>query len=118
VLGQKAPRLTLLKERGVNILSPKNREEEAIAIFYHNLLNYVGEQIRRFMVESKNFPEFPEAIEVVCAGGTSMVEGFVEVMQHEFDRIEFPIKFKRIRRSQDPLNATVRGCLVAAVSSE
>ncbi len=118
VLGVTTPRLTLIKERGVNILSPKTREEEAIAIFYHSLLGYISEQIRRFMLESHSIPEFPDSIDVVCSGGTTLPEGFIEVLKEEFDRVDFPVRFDEVRRAKDPLNSTVRGCLVAAASSE
>ena len=40
MLGIKASRATAIKERGVNLLSPRNREEEAIEIYYRNLIQY------------------------------------------------------------------------------
>jgi hypothetical protein len=118
VLGMKSPRVTLVKERGVNILAPTSREEEAIAIFYRALIRYVGEQIHRYMTASNKLPEFPESVDLVCSGGTALAKGFIEVIREEFDRFGFPVKIREIRLAEEPLNATARGCLVAATSSE
>jgi hypothetical protein len=118
VLGMKAARLTMLKERGINILAPRTREEEAIAIYYQNLIRYVAQQIRHFMLRSDQLPHFSDSVELICAGGTTLVDGFLPTMKQEFDQVDFPLSIGEVRRAQDPLNATVRGCLVAAVSSQ
>jgi actin-related protein len=61
-------------------------------------------------------PTFPEAIEIVTSGGTSMVGGFVEIFQDEFEKVKFPVDVKNIRRSEDPLSAVAKGALVASLT--
>lgn len=116
VLGIKASRATALKEKGVNLLSPRNREEEAIEIYYRNLIQYTLENIKQRFESSEGMPTFPDPVEIVCAGGTSMIGGFVEVFQDVFEEINFPIEVKNIRRAEDPLYTVSKGCLVAALS--
>ena len=116
VLGIKASRATAIKEKGVNLNSPRNREEEAIEIYYRNLISYTLEAIKTRFESSAGMPSFPEPIEIVCAGGTSMIGGFIEVFQDEFQAIKFPIDVKNIRRAEDPLFSVAKGCLVAALS--
>jgi hypothetical protein len=116
VLGIKASRATAIKEKGVNLNSPRNREEEAIEIYYRNLISYTLEAIKTRFESSAGMPSFPEPIEIVCAGGTSMIGGFIEVFQDEFQAIKFPIEVKNIRRAEDPLFSVAKGCLVAALS--
>jgi hypothetical protein len=116
VLGIKASRATAIKEKGVNLLSPTNREEEAIEIYYRNLISYTLEAIKTRFEGSTGMPSFPEPIEIVCAGGTSMIGGFIEVFQDEFQSIKFPIQVKNIRRAEDPLFSVAKGCLVASLS--
>jgi len=116
VLGIKASRATAIKEKGVNILSPRNREEEAVEIYYRNLISYTLEAIKTRFESSEGMPSFPEPIEIVCAGGTSMIGGFIEVFQDEFESINFPIEVKNVRRADDPLFSVSKGCLVAALS--
>jgi hypothetical protein len=115
-LGIKATRANGLRERGVNIKAPKTREEEAIAIFYRNLIAYVASTLREHLMASDLALEFPQPIPMVCAGGTSLAQGFAEVFMEEFDRTGFPVPLKEVRVSAHPLDATARGCLVAANS--
>lgn len=116
VLGIKASRATAIKEKGVSIISPRNREEEAIEIYYRNLISYTLEAIKARFESSSGMPSFPEPVEIVCAGGTSMIGGFIEVFKDELQSIKFPIPVKGIRRAEDPLFSVAKGCLVAALS--
>ena len=59
-------------------------------------------------------PNFNEPIDIACAGGTSMIGGFIEVFREEFAKIDFPLPVRRIFRSEDALTAVAKGCLVAA----
>ncbi len=116
VLGIKTSRATALKERGVNLLSPRNREEEAIEIYYRNLIQYTLENIKSRFESSEGMPSFPDPVEIVCAGGTSLIGGFIEVFQDVFEQVNFPIEVKNIRRAEDALYSVAKGCLVAALS--
>jgi len=116
VLGIKASRATAIKERGINLLSPRDREEEAVEIYYRNLISYALEAIKSRFESSEGMPSFPEPIEIVCAGGTSMIGGFIDIFQDEFESIKFPIEVKNIRRAEDPLFTVSKGLLVASLS--
>jgi hypothetical protein len=116
VLGIKASKATAIKEKGIDLTNPKNREEEAVVIYYRNLIEYTLNNIKTRFESSEGMPSFPDAIDIVCSGGTSMPTGFVEVFQSVFDTIKFPIQVKNIRRADEPLHAVAKGCLVAALS--
>jgi len=116
VLGIKQSRAAAIKEKGMNILNPRNREEEAVEIYYRNLISYTLENIKHRFETSEGMPQFPEPVEIVCAGGTSLVGGFIEVFQQEFNAVKFPIPVKNIRRADDALYSVSKGCLVAALS--
>jgi hypothetical protein len=118
VLGIKSTKANLLRERGVNIKAPKNREEEAIAIFYRNLIRYVGETIRDFLLASDRSLDFPGSIPLICAGGTALAGGFTDVVKEEFDQLNLPVPVKEVRLARSPLDSTARGCLVAATSGK
>ncbi|MCA8943226.1 MAG: hypothetical protein KDB80_11755 [Planctomycetes bacterium] len=114
VLGIQRSRATFIKESGVDIRDPKNREEEAVAIYYANLINYVLQNIKSRFESGSNMPTFNEPIDIACAGGTSLVGGFIEVFRDEFAKIDFPIPVGRIFRAEDALTSVAKGCLVAA----
>lgn len=118
VLGVKKSKATFIKERGVDIRDPKSREEEAVAIYYRNLISYVLQNIKARFQSGQNMPNFAEPVDIACAGGTSLVGGFIEVFRDEFAKIDFPLSVGRIFRSDDALTAVARGCLVAAAIGE
>jgi actin-like ATPase involved in cell morphogenesis len=118
VLGIRRSKATMIKERGVDIRDPKNREEEAIAIYYRNLISYLLENIKHRFEGGQNMPTFTDPVDIACAGGTSKVGGFIEVFRDEFGKIDFPIPVGRIFRAEEALTSVARGCLVAAAIGE
>jgi len=120
VLAIKPAKASLIKEKGketgMDISKPRNREEEAIGIFYRNLLNYTLTNIKQRFETASDMPSFPEPIDIVFAGGTSMVGGFITICQEEIKKLEFPIPYKRVRLADDPFNAVAKGMLMAALS--
>ncbi len=114
VLGVKSAKAAFIKERGVDIRDPKNREEEAVAIYYRNLISYVLSNIKNRFEHGQNMPSFQDPVDIACAGGTSLVGGFIEVFRDEFSKIDFPIPINKIFRAEEALTAVAKGCLVAA----
>ena len=60
-------------------------------------------------------PTFSKPIDLVCAGGTAMILGFIDVFREEFEKIEFPIEIGEIRIASDPLRSVAQGCLQASL---
>jgi actin-like ATPase involved in cell morphogenesis len=118
VLGCPRSKATHIKERGIDIRDPKSREEEAVSIYYRSLINYVLQNIKTRFESGKNMPSFNSPIDIACAGGTSMIGGFIEVFRDEFAKIDFPLPVGRIFRSEEALTAVAKGCLVAAAIGE
>ncbi len=118
VLGTTASRIARIKENGVNLIDSASREEEAIAIYYRHLIDYLLEHIARQFHQRDGLPGFPEPVDIVCSGGTALPEGFLQIFQEQFQPDTFPIPIRRIRLSDDPLNAVAKGCLVAAISEK
>lgn len=118
VLGINRSKATMIKEKGVDITNPQGREEEAIAIYYRNLISYTIQNIKARFANQRNMPSFSKPVSIVCSGGTSMVGGFIKAFREEFAKISFPIQVREIRHASEPLNTVAKGCLVAAAISE
>ncbi|MBF0511158.1 MAG: cell division FtsA domain-containing protein [Candidatus Omnitrophica bacterium] len=116
VLGIKVNRATAIKEKGININKPANREEEAVCIYYRNLINYTLTNIKNKFEKAEQIPQFPKPVDIVCAGGSSMIGGFVDVFKEELKKMTFPIEINNVRLADEPLYATARGCLLAGLS--
>ncbi len=113
-LGIKPAKAAMIKEQGVDLMNPKNREEDAVAIYYRNLIKYNLSNIAERFRAAENMPTFPEPIPIVFSGGTAMAGNFIELVRNVFKELEFPIPVKELRLAKDPLNATAKGALVAA----
>jgi len=118
VMGTKASKMTAVKEAGVEIDNPNTPEEEAICIYYKYLINYSLTKIIEKFQDLADIPNFQEDVVIAITGGTSMVGGFKEVFQEEFEKIKdrFPISVKEIRLAENRLDSTVKGCLLAALA--
>ena len=116
VLGIKPTKAAMLKEKGVDLKAPKTREEDAIAIYYRNLINYTLTNIKERFMSADDMPTFPEPVTMVFSGGTSLATGFIDVVRDVLDKMDdFPIPVKEVRQAEDALNSTAKGALTAAV---
>jgi hypothetical protein len=116
-VGLKSSRMTVIKEAGVDLLNPKNREETAIKIYYENLIKYVCDAMEKKFNTTENMPNFPDPITVVISGGTSKAINFDKLFEQEIMSKTLPFKIKQIKKAADPLNAVARGCLLNALNS-
>ncbi len=116
VTGLQVSRITAIKEKGVDMMNPKGKEQEAIVIYYRSLISYTLKHIAEKFKSGSNLPVFPDKVSIVCSGGTTLIGGFIEIFQQEFKRLSFPIDIGSIRHAEDALNAVAYGCLMAAMS--
>ncbi|MCF6228494.1 MAG: hypothetical protein L3J82_07545, partial [Planctomycetes bacterium] len=89
-------------------------------IYYRHLIKYSLDNIVKKFESAKDIPNFPKPVPIAVSGGTSKVGGFIDVFKDEFSKMadRFPIKISEIRKAEDQLNATSKGCLLAALSHE
>src|SRR5215467_14195108 len=78
-VGSTAARMCALKEKGVDLSSPKSREEEAIALYIRALVRYVLENIAVQFRKNQSGINLPEPIPFVVSGGTTKAHGFMQV---------------------------------------
>jgi hypothetical protein len=114
VCGIPTSKATLVKEEGVDLMNPVGREQEAVSIYYRNLINYTLVNIKHRFESSEGMPVFREPISIVCSGGTSLVGSFIECFREEFQKVSFPIPVRDIRLAENPLMVVAKGALIAA----
>lgn len=117
VLGIPAAAVTAVKERGMNIKAPSGREEEAIAIYYRDLIHYILETISGVFSKSASAPQFNKPVDIIFAGGTSMVGGFLDVVKEEIDVVGAGLPVGDVLRAEEPFTSVARGCLFSAVNA-
>jgi hypothetical protein len=116
-VGSTQSRICSVKEKGIDLMNPKSREEEALALYYKSLINYcLDHTARQFSMIRDRF-SLPGAIPIVVSGGTSLAGNFLEFFMQTFEkkRKKFPFEVSEIRQASDPLNAVARGLLIQAI---
>ena len=116
-IGSTQARICAIKEKGVDLLKPADREQEAISFYYKELIRYALDQIALRFAQIRGQFELPDAIPLIISGGTSLAVNFVELFKQEFERRrkKFPVLVSEIRHASDPMNAVANGMLTQAM---
>jgi len=111
--------VTAIKEKaGFSIHETNSGIQQAVSIYYESLLSYVVEQFNELYERTpkKKLPNVTMEMPVIVAGGTSLVEGFVERLKELIDD-GFPIPISEVRHAKEPLFAVSNGLYSAAALS-
>jgi hypothetical protein len=119
-VGSTQSRMCALKEQGVDLLDPKTREQEALALYYKALIEYCIDNTAREFQRIKDRFSLPKPIPLVVSGGTSLAGNFLEFFKQTFEgkRKKFPVQISEIRQASDPMNAVARGLLIQAMQEQ
>lgn len=115
--GRTASAMCATKEKGVDLVNPKGREQEAIVLYIRALIRYCLENITAQFKKVQNTVTLPGAIPLIVSGGTTLADGFLPVFEDVFDSIRknnFPIEISEVRSAKDPMTAVADGMLVLA----
>lgn len=117
-VGSTAARMCAIKEKGIDLAKPSNRETEAIALYTRNLIRYCLEKIASEFKKVQGAMDFSDPIPFVVSGGTTKAGSFMSILEEEFESIKkkgFPIQVSEIRQARDPMTAVAEGLLVLAM---
>ena len=115
--GSTQARMCALKEKGLNLMKPEGREQEALTVYYKNLIEYAIDNVAKEFDKIKGKFSLPKAIPIIVSGGTSKAGGFLDFFTEVFESKgkKFPIEVSEIRAAKEPLEAVARGLLVQAM---
>ncbi|MCK4526441.1 hypothetical protein KAW18_03650 [candidate division WOR-3 bacterium] len=104
------------KEAGTDLYSPSTIIMKAVSVYYRSVLNYTIKTIaHELKVRKKELPLFREPMPIVLAGGLTLAKGFVQMFNEALKTTDFPIEIGKVMRAEDPLRATAKGALLAAM---
>ena len=116
VTGTINTRVRGIKENGFDLQNkPKNDIEDALHIYYDDLIMSLVRSLKESIVQTSTSLKLDRPIPIVLSGGTAKVHGFKERFEHFLNKEEIPLDFSKVRIAQDPLNATAKGALIAAM---
>jgi actin-like ATPase involved in cell morphogenesis len=111
-------KVTHEKEKRLNLdkVDPKNSIHVGLEIYYEELIRFGLQQFKDHFKNNQTVLESP--MEVVIAGGTSLVPGFVNLFNRVLQETGAPVPVRNVRHAKDPLRTVAKGSLVAALSME
>jgi hypothetical protein len=93
------------------------RLELDIILHYRILIQNVIRGIVQGFIDNESNARIDKAIDVFMAGGTSVPNGFEEMVAQLFQEEQPPFTINKVKRCKDPLFAVAEGCLIAAETS-
>jgi hypothetical protein len=111
-------KVTHEKEKNLDLrrVDPRNALHLGLEIYYDELVRHVLREFKAHFKTTQTTVTSP--LDVVIAGGTASVPGFIELFKRILEEEGAPIPIKDVRIAKDPLRTVAKGALVAAVSME
>ena len=116
-LGMTQARACSIKEEGIDLMNPRGREQEAIAFYYRELIEYTLEQTHNELKSRAQKFSLSRPIPIIVSGGTSTAVNFDLFFQSVFERLsdKFPFNVSEIKKAKDPFNSVSLGLLIQSL---
>jgi len=92
-----------------------DRVNNALSVYYDEVIENLVKSLKDNISSVQSLPRLKQAIPLILAGGTVIPEGFQERFRSALQSSELPVKLSEVLVSTEPLNATARGALMAAL---
>jgi len=118
VAGVDVSAITRYKETKFNLneVDYSDMRQAGLDIFYQNMIEHALNNFAEKFNQLDSQIDTP--LEIVIAGGTASVPGFLEKFQSVASGLELPFEVKSIRMAENPFYAVSHGCLVKAMATE
>jgi hypothetical protein len=116
VTGDIAIRMRVQKEKSFYLNGlVGERVHDALNVYYQEVLVTLAQSLKSHLSSARRLPRFEQSIPLVVSGGTAIPKGFIEHFKKVLKEYELPVRLSEVRVSDDPLNSTARGALMAAL---
>jgi hypothetical protein len=117
VVNEPATRVKAIKEEDLDLTRPAtDKVAKALHIYYDKLIETLVDELIEATSRSHKLPRADHKLPLVLAGGTSMPRGFRDRFEKTLRSRALPFEIGEVRLATDPLTATARGTLVAALA--
>jgi len=116
VTGEQATRVKVIKEEGLDLSkSPKDKYEKALRIYYEDLVESLVEKLAQSLSQADKLPRSDRPLPIVLSGGSAKPRGFKDMFEKALSSRSLPVDISGVRLAADPITATARGALIAAL---
>ena len=117
ITGERANRIRIMKEESFHLNGHfEEKTFQVLGVYYDEMIQSLVSGIKETFQNAKNKPKFGKAIPLVLSGGTALPKGFRDRFEKILRESDLPIALSEVRMSADPLHASARGALVAAMT--
>jgi hypothetical protein len=117
VTGERQNRVRILKEQSFFLNGHfESKLQQALTVYYDDMITALVAGLRKSFESARSLPKLKRPIPLVLSGGTATPKGFRERFDSALRASDFPLEISEIRMASDPLTATARGALVAALA--
>jgi hypothetical protein len=115
--GEVATRVRLLKERSFHFNGAGgDKIHQAVAVYYENIIHDLVKAMGDAFAGCRDLPKLSSPVPLVLSGGTALPKGFRERFESVLRASDFRLPISEVRLAADPLSATAKGALVAALA--
>ena len=116
VTGELATSIRTTKEQALALSGQApDKVQQVLTVYYDDMIRSLVTALKEAMSSAKA-PKFTKPVPVVLSGGTAMPKGFLERFQAALKESGFAAPVSEVRLAKDPLTATAKGALVAAMA--
>ncbi len=117
VTGERQNRVRILKEQSFYLNGHfESKLQQALTVYYDDMITALMAGLRKAFESARSLPKLKRAVPLVLSGGTATPKGFCERFETALRASDFPLEVSEVRLAADPLTATAKGALMAALA--
>ncbi len=117
VTGEGPTRIRAIKEQSFHFNGHfADKAKQALGVYYDEVIQTIASALKEAFSPPKIVPRLDRPIPLVLAGGSAMPAGFRDRFEQVLKQQDLPVPLSEIRLAADPLHATAKGALVAALA--
>lgn len=89
---------------------------QALNVYYEDMIQSLVSSMKEAFAASRSLPKLKRPIPIVLSGGSTLPAGFRDRFYRYLMQSDFPIEVSEVRLAANPLEATAKGALIAALS--
>jgi hypothetical protein len=118
VTGETSTRMRVQKEQTFQLNGEESdRVQNALTVYHDDVIRTLTKTLRTKVSATQQLPKLQRPVPIALSGGTAMPKGFLDRFVTALRTLDFPVRVSEVRLSDDPLNATARGALMAALAN-
>ena len=118
VMSERANRVRILKEESffLNGHAPAEKLHRVLTVYYDDMIQSLVAAMNEAFAGARDVRRLSRPVPLVLSGGTALPKGFAARFEQALRASNFPMPLSEVRLAGEPLHATARGALVAALT--